>query len=231
MNFSLFHLFINASLVVQLITLFLIILSIISWSITINQWRLLKSFKQANLEIESYIREEKGLKFIFQLTCFNPGTALEHNFNSIINQLIGKEGDGKNAENNIDFLLAKDVYALRNNLGLLSSIAANSPFLGLFGTVWGITDSFIGIASEKSINLAVVAPGIAEALIATALGLVVAIPATWFYNLFQTEIDNYESHTHILTNELIDLINQDIKSLDLKDGDDYENGKKHKKKK
>ena len=216
MNFSIFSLFMNASIPVKIVIILLIFLSVISWSIIINQWKSLKKFKRRNLKINSYLRRKKSLKYIFQITCIDPINALEHNFNSIINQLIRSDQEKPNAENNIDFLIAKDSLILRNNLGLLSSIAANSPFIGLFGTVYGITNSFIGISNEKSINLAVVAPGIAEALIATALGLVVAIPAAWFYNYFQTEIDNYESHTHILTNELIDIINQDRRNLNLK---------------
>src|SRR3954466_7778191 len=95
-------------------------------------------------------------------------------------------------------------------MGLLSSIGATAPFVGLFGTVWGIMNSFIGISKAQTTNLAVVAPGIAEALLATALGLVAAIPAVVIYNLFARSITGYRALLGDASAEVLRLVSRDL---------------------
>jgi biopolymer transport protein ExbB len=95
-------------------------------------------------------------------------------------------------------------------MGLLASIGATAPFVGLFGTVWGIMNSFIGISKSHTTNLAVVAPGIAEALLATAFGLAAAIPAVVIYNLFARQITSYRATLADASAEVLRLVSRDL---------------------
>ena len=99
---------------------------------------------------------------------------------------------------------------LSGGMQFLASVGSNAPFIGLFGTVYGIMNSFIGIANTNTTNLAVVAPGIAQALLATGIGLFAAIPAVIFYNLFQTQITGYGSRSEGFVAELINAISRQL---------------------
>ena len=99
---------------------------------------------------------------------------------------------------------------LAGGMQFLASVGANAPFIGLFGTVYGIMNSFIGIANTNTTNLAVVAPGIAQALLATGIGLFAAIPAVIFYNLFQTQITGYGSRSEGFVAELINAVSRQL---------------------
>ena len=99
---------------------------------------------------------------------------------------------------------------LSGGMQFLASVGANAPFIGLFGTVYGIMNSFIGIANTNTTNLAVVAPGIAEALLATGIGLFAAIPSVIFYNYFQTRISAYGARTEGFVAELMNAISRQL---------------------
>jgi biopolymer transport protein ExbB len=99
---------------------------------------------------------------------------------------------------------------IRLGMGLLATIGATAPFVGLFGTVWGIMNSFIGISKSQTTNLAVVAPGIAEALLATAIGLVAAIPAVVIYNVFSRQIASYRALLADASAEVLRLVGRDL---------------------
>ena len=107
-------------------------------------------------------------------------------------------------------LIAHKVRAMTQGIGLLASIGAVAPFVGLFGTVWGIMNSFIGIAVSQSTNLATVAPGIAEALLATALGLVAAIPAVVIYNVLSRGINQYKAQLRAASAQVLLMLSRDL---------------------
>ncbi|MBB3119796.1 tonB-system energizer ExbB [Pseudoduganella violacea] len=107
-------------------------------------------------------------------------------------------------------LIAQQVRAMAQGIGLLASIGAVAPFVGLFGTVWGIMNSFIGIAASQSTNLATVAPGIAEALLATALGLVAAIPAVVIYNLLSRGINHYKAQLRAASAQVLLMLSREL---------------------
>ncbi|MDN2695260.1 tonB-system energizer ExbB [Janthinobacterium sp. SUN073] len=107
-------------------------------------------------------------------------------------------------------LIAHQVRAMTQGIGLLASIGAVAPFVGLFGTVWGIMNSFIGIAVSQSTNLATVAPGIAEALLATALGLVAAIPAVVIYNVLSRGINQYKAQLRAASAQVLLMLSRDL---------------------
>ena len=107
-------------------------------------------------------------------------------------------------------LIAQQVRGMTQGIGLLASIGAVAPFVGLFGTVWGIMNSFIGIAASQSTNLATVAPGIAEALLATALGLVAAIPAVVIYNVLSRGINQYKAQLRAASAQVLLMLSRDL---------------------
>ena len=106
--------------------------------------------------------------------------------------------------------IAQQVRGMTQGIGLLASIGAVAPFIGLFGTVWGIMNSFIGIAVSQSTNLATVAPGIAEALLATALGLVAAIPAVVIYNVLSRGINQYKAQLRAASAQVLLMLSRDL---------------------
>ncbi|WP_111640739.1 tonB-system energizer ExbB [Marinimicrobium alkaliphilum] len=105
---------------------------------------------------------------------------------------------------------ASEARRAKAHTGILASVGSTAPFIGLFGTVWGIMNSFIGIADAQTTNLAVVAPGIAEALLATALGLVAAIPAVMMYNQFARKVSDYRAVISTMAGELLRLVSLDL---------------------
>ncbi|MNM39357.1 Biopolymer transport protein ExbB [compost metagenome] len=107
-------------------------------------------------------------------------------------------------------LIGQQVRGMTQGIGLLASIGAVAPFVGLFGTVWGIMNSFIGIAVSQSTNLATVAPGIAEALLATALGLVAAIPAVVIYNVLSRGINQYKAQLRAASAQVLLMLSRDL---------------------
>ena len=110
-----------------------------------------------------------------------------------------------------DLSIAVEDTRLNKGLSFLASSGSVAPFIGLFGTVWGIMNSFQAIAIAQNTNLAVVAPGIAEALFVTALGLFVAIPSTAYYNLITSKIDNYLSEAESFGKDLVNIISRQVK--------------------
>jgi biopolymer transport protein TolQ len=106
--------------------------------------------------------------------------------------------------------LTREVEALEQNMGFLASVGSTAPFVGLFGTVWGIMNSFQSIAASQSTNLAVVAPGIAEALLATALGLIAAIPAVLAYNRLSGDINRYANRLEVFTQEFTAIVSRQL---------------------
>jgi biopolymer transport protein TolQ len=110
----------------------------------------------------------------------------------------------------MDVTIAREIGRLERNLLVLATVGSAGPFVGLFGTVWGIMTSFRAIASQQSTSLAVVAPGIAEALFATAIGLVAAIPATIFYNKFMTEVNKQSQRLEGFADEFAAILSRQI---------------------
>ena len=202
-EFSLFELFFKADAVVMLVMLSLIFLSIWCWAIIFNKYFKFKkenktrdNFEQYfstsevdHTALESYIKEklDKVSYNSFEIIYFNArkeykkatSTGRPINLDSFLDLL----------ETVISSTLTKERHRLEINMTVLASIGSISPFIGLFGTVWGIMNSFQSIAMSNNTSLAVVAPGIAEALFATALGLLAAIPAVAAYNKYLKDIE------------------------------------------
>lgn len=197
-DFSLISMFMGADLVVKSVMLMLIAASVWCWAIIINKYRELKSIMRASNSFEKKFWSDKSIKQLYDEineSDLNPLTAI---FASAIEEYMrlskvyrGSELQAS-LERSLSILTMRELDTMRAGTSFLATMGSTAPFIGLFGTVWGIIHSFQGIAAMQSTNLAVVAPGIAEALLATALGLIAAIPSVIGYNKISYEIDRYE---------------------------------------
>ena len=193
-DFSLWSLFLRADFIVKSVILMLIGCSIYSWAIIIEKFRL---FKKINLESEEF--EEKFWKSKSAETFYNNLPANVANPMSLLfkdsMQTILKAKSKSNLNEKLGAVLEvnieKQMSKLDKGFTFLATVGSTAPFIGLFGTVWGIMNSFQSIAISRNTSLAIVAPGIAEALFATALGLLAAIPAVVAYNKFNNDSKKY----------------------------------------
>ncbi len=186
----------QASWVVQLVLLLLIAMSVFSWAIILVKWRQLRRAEQDS-EAFLEVYQEGSLDAAYQVARDLDRSPLASIFltaygemNRMVRHTDGTIGEsqGKALTRHIDWATSREGLRIERGLPFLATTGSAAPFIGLFGTVVGIINSFQGIGQAGSASLAVVAPGIAEALIATAIGLVAAIPATIFYNYFVGEL-------------------------------------------
>ena len=200
-DFSMFGLFMQADAVVKSVIIILIIASIYSWNVIVSKILRMRQLKKLEKEFEEIFWSGNSFEDLYETLNFNKTDPKSKIFCAAI--LEWKKSKPKSDEN-LDLNSLKDrmqrsMYVIFNkesenvekNLTFLATAGSTAPFIGLFGTVWGIMNSFKSIAIAQNTNLAVVAPGIAEALFATALGLFVAIPAVVAYNKISNDISKY----------------------------------------
>ncbi len=191
-DLSFFALFWRASLVVQLVMILLLVASFQAWAIIIRK---LIAYRKARAEaavFDEAFWSGEPLDELYEQIGAEPDGSSEKIFAAgMLEWRRSHRQDGAliagaqaRIDRSMDVAINKEAETLNRGLSFLATVGSTAPFIGLFGTVWGIMRSFIEIAGQQSTNLAVVAPGIAEALIATAIGLFAAIPATIFYNYF-----------------------------------------------
>ena len=208
----------NADIIVKIVMIGLAIASIITWTIWIAKgFELMGAKRRLRTEIV-HLKKARTLKEA-SATATKPGTlanvlvhdALEEMRLSVNSR--EKEGIKERVAFRLERLVAACGRNMSSGTGVLATIGSTAPFVGLFGTVWGIMNSFIGIAKTQTTNLAVVAPGIAEALLATALGLVAAIPAVVIYNVFARSIAGYKAQVSDASAEVLLLVSRDLDHL------------------
>jgi biopolymer transport protein TolQ len=209
-----FELFFEASFIVQLVMISLAILSVYSWTLIIGKYKIIKkriheidfiNDKKKKNEDEISIQDWFNLK----------DQVNDEYFVSIIEKCKVKIKNQKNINSsqaasrvllikeNMEVLIDREIQSIKKNTAILATIGSVSPYIGLFGTVWGIMNSFIAIGEAKQATLEYVAPGIAEALIATAIGLFAAIPAYIFYNVISNKIDEISEEYDLFKDEFI----------------------------
>ncbi len=197
-EFTLMSLFFRADLVVKLVILILFASSIFSWTIIIHKIRLFRALKKISKQFEEEFWSGRSIKEIASTTHHLSESPIKYVFLEAVDEIEKSNKDGKkNIESIIDRInriMEAAIDYQNEKLSLyfsyLATIGATTPFIGLFGTVWGIMNSFQSIAISRNTSLAVVAPGIAEALFATALGLLAAIPAVIAYNIFTSQVND-----------------------------------------
>ena len=205
----------NADVVVKAVMIGLAIASIITWTIWIAKGlELMGAKRRLRVEI-AQLKKSATLKEASDVS--NKEGTLAH---TLVHDALEEMRLSANArekegiKERVSFRLERLVHASGRNMssgtGVLATIGSTAPFVGLFGTVWGIMNSFIGIAKTQTTNLAVVAPGIAEALLATALGLVAAIPAVVIYNVFARSIAGYKAQVSDASAQVLLLVSRDL---------------------
>ena len=203
--FSIYSLILNASIVVQLVIGILLLASIGSWVIIVEKWIVTNNALKEFFLFEQFFWSGESLKDIFDdLKAKEDLVGIESIFYEIYEDSIAQDSQELHKDDltarfkrvsKVSLMRQEDL--LESRISFLSTVASASPYIGLFGTVWGIMNSFRGLAQTSQATLSVVAPGISEALIATALGLFAAIPALIAYNFFvkriNTILNRYES--------------------------------------
>ena len=208
-DFSLWSLFIRADFVVKSVILMLIGCSIYSWAIIIEKFRL---FKKINLESEEF--EEKFWKSKSAETFYNnlpvnldnPMALLFKDSMQTLLKAKNKSNLNLRMSSMLEVNIEKQMVILEKGFTFLATVGSTAPFIGLFGTVWGIMNSFQSIAISRNTSLAIVAPGIAEALFATALGLLAAIPAVVAYNKYNNDSKKYSQKLENFSKRFLSII-------------------------
>lgn len=216
---SISSLILNASLPVQIILLILVLISMASWAFIISKYLLLSRTQKQTRQFEQAFWKGGNLNTLqeaIQRDQHSSG-ALARIFDAGMNEFFKtrqKEAHPtfsmSNTERAMRSTYYREVDALDSKLSFLSSAASASPYIGLLGTVWGIMHSFIGLSTNVTATLAAVAPGIAEALIATAIGLFAAIPAVIAYNAFSNRIDKMANHFDSFIDEFLNILQRQV---------------------
>ena len=221
MELSILELFLNASIVVKSVIILLLLASIISWMVIFERWLYINKVSQEFLASESRFWSDSGLEallaesqeeghqtigaeYLFQIGFLD--------YKRLKNENIDSETIMSSVQRNMRAALAKEQTLLEKHLPFLATVASVSPYIGLFGTVWGIMNSFRGLAGSSQATLSAVAPGISEALIATAIGLFAAIPALIAYNKFISESDSLVSSMDGFKEEFSAVLHRDIQT-------------------
>ena len=210
-------LFLQADIVVKGVMLGLLLASIWTWAIIIGfSFTLRKASKQSRAfeadfwkadDIDRFYEARGKAEFPAAKVMAAGVTEWRR---STAQKVIDRDGTRDRLATSMSSTIAAEVDRLSDRLNILATVGSVAPFVGLFGTVWGIMNSFIGIAKTQTTNLAVVAPGIAEALLATALGLVAAIPAVVIYNVFARSITGYKAQVTDASAEVLLLVSRDL---------------------
>ena len=218
---SLLNMVLDAGLIVQLVLLLLFIFSVVSWAIIFLKYRYYRKVKKENEAFESDYSRSSKLSDVMPAAKKYHNSTLAEVFRvgyaelSKINKLSSESAQASdeislssldNLERSMNRACNTEMTKLESALGFLATTGSASPFIGLFGTVWGIMDTFKGIGARGTATLAVVAPGISEALIATAAGLAAAIPAVIFYNYFLNQSKNMVQEMENFASELLNIV-------------------------
>jgi biopolymer transport protein TolQ len=217
-DLSIVNLILHASLVVQLVVGGLLLISLVSWSLIFSKLVGLARIKSRNDSFEQEFWSGKNLTDLYQSANERVETApMERLFASGMREFLklrerrldtGAQLDG--ARRAMRASLQRELDAIEGNLGFLASVGSVSPYVGLFGTVWGIMHAFVGLSNLQQVTLATVAPGIAEALVATAIGLFAAIPAVVAYNRFARDIDRTAIQLESFTEEFSNILQRNV---------------------
>jgi biopolymer transport protein TolQ len=186
-------LFLRADIVVKSVIIILIVCSIYSWAVIIEKFRLFKKINKSSEEFEEKFWNSKSAETFYNNLPANIEDPMGIVFQDAMESLLKKKSKNNLSERMTTFLevgIERQMSKIDKGFTFLATVGSTAPFIGLFGTVWGIMNSFQSIAISRNTSLAVVAPGIAEALFATALGLLAAIPAVIAYNIFTNQVND-----------------------------------------
>jgi len=208
-DFSIINLFLRADVIVKSVIVILIISSVYSWAIIFEKIKLFKKINKTSNDFENKFWKSKSAESFYNNLPTNLEDPMANVFRNSMKVLL-KSKRSSNLDEKMSRMLEinveQEMIKIDKSYTFLATVGSTAPFIGLFGTVWGIMNSFQSIAISKNTSLAIVAPGIAEALFATALGLLAAIPAVVAYNKFTNDSKKYSRKLENFSNRLLSII-------------------------
>ena len=210
-DFSLWSLFLRADIVVKSVIVILIVCSIYSWALIFNKYKMFKQINSSTEEFENKFWKAKSAESFnnsLPAKSEDPATLI---FKSAMAELLRAKSRSSEiklarVQRILEISTDNQIKKIEKDFTFLATVGATAPFIGLFGTVWGIMNSFQSIAISRNTSLAIVAPGIAEALFATALGLLAAIPAVIAYNKFNSDSQRYFARVDNFSKRFLSII-------------------------
>ena len=208
-DFSLWSLFIRADIVVKTVIVLLIVCSVYSWAVIIDKFKLFKKINQTTEEFETKFWNSKSAESFYNNLPANTDDPMALIFKDAMQNLLKRKSKTDLHERMTTMLetgIEKQMSRISRGYTFLATVGSTAPFIGLFGTVWGIMNSFQSIAISRNTSLAIVAPGIAEALFATALGLLAAIPAVVAFNKYSNSSRVYTQKLENFSRSFLTII-------------------------
>jgi biopolymer transport protein TolQ len=220
-NFSIVSAFRNAGYVVQAVMVLLVLASLWSWAIIFNKWMALSALKRKAARFEKTFWSGASLDELYQQFSAKNDHPMAAIFVAALREWRRAFDNGSPRESQVNGIkdridkamnvtILREIDGVERQLGFLATVGSVAPFIGLFGTVWGIMNSFTAIAARHDPTLAVVAPGISEALFTTAMGLAAAVPAVIFYNRFVNEIARYSNRLDAFAEEFSGILSRQL---------------------
>jgi biopolymer transport protein TolQ len=216
-DFSLMNLFIRADIIVKSVIIILIACSVYSWAVIFEKFKLFKKINQSSEEFETKFWNSKSAESFYNNLPGNINDPMALIFKDAMQNLLKRRSKtdlNARMTSMLETGIEKQMSKITKGFTFLATVGSTAPFVGLFGTVWGIKNAFEEIALQQSTNLAVVAPGIAEALLATALGLLAAIPAVIFYNKLSGDSDKIIAEQESFADEFLLILSRQLESTE-----------------
>jgi len=210
-DFSLIQLFLRADFIVKAVIIILISASIYSWALIFEKYKLFKKIDKSTTNFEEKFWKSKSAESFYNSLTNREKDPVANIFQSAMAELIKTKSKSSSIQlarvsRVIEISADSEIKSIEKHFTFLATVGSTAPFIGLFGTVWGIMNSFQSIAISRNTSLAIVAPGIAEALFATALGLLAAIPAVVAYNKFNSDSKKYGSRIENFSKRFLSII-------------------------
>ena len=210
-DFSLIQLFLRADFVVKSVIIILIAASVYSWALIFEKYRLFKRIEKSTTSFEEKFWKSRSAESFYNSLTNKEKDPIANIFQSAMVELIKTKNKSSSVQSNrvsrvLEISADNEIKLIEKHFTFLATVGSTAPFIGLFGTVWGIMNSFQSIAISRNTSLAIVAPGIAEALFATALGLLAAVPAVVAYNKFNSDSKKYSGRIENFAKRFISII-------------------------
>jgi len=210
-DFSLVQLFLRADFIVKAVIIILIAASIYSWALIFEKYKLFKKIDKSTTIFEEKFWKSRSAESFYNTLTNKEKDPVASIFQSAMTELIKTKSKSSSVQSArvsrvIEISADKEIKLIEKHFTFLATVGSTAPFIGLFGTVWGIMNSFQSIAISRNTSLAIVAPGIAEALFATALGLLAAIPAVVAYNKFNSDSKKYSARIENFSKRFLSII-------------------------
>ena len=210
-DFSIIQLFLRADFIVKSVIIILIAASVYSWALIFEKYKLFKKIEKSTTTFEEKFWKSRSAESFYNTFSNKEKDPVGNIFQTAMAELIKTKSKSSSVQTArvsrvIEISADREIKLIEKHFTFLATVGSTAPFIGLFGTVWGIMNSFQSIAISRNTSLAIVAPGIAEALFATALGLLAAIPAVVAYNKFNSDSKKYSSRIENFSKRFLSII-------------------------